>query len=126
MRGVSALGDVLARFPSADVRVFMVWIAAVETDRGPPSSDVRAPLRDPRVTEWWDPARWLSPRVIAERVERARRSGESPPATDDPAFDFIARYEAGVRWSDPFPTPGWSDEPVVTARDVLAQQLGSR
>lgn len=125
MRGVSALGEVLGRHRDARVAVIVVWEDVVETDLGPPSEKDREPLRDPRVSEWFDAHGWLSQHVNAARAEQAKQTGEAPPAPDDVAWDFIARYDPGARWSDPFPIAAWHDEPVVSARDELDAQLAA-
>lgn len=124
MRGASALGKLLAAHPEADVRVMVIWLPVLDSDKGPPRDKVRRPLRDPRVTEYWDPERWASPRMLerASLVMRAR--GEEPDfGPDAVAWDVIALFPAGVVWEDPFPAPTWWDAPVEDALEPVAKVL---
>jgi hypothetical protein len=107
VRGASALGELLARYPTAKVRVLVVWQPVIETDLGPPAPEVRAPLaRDPRVVELWDPDRWMSPRVVARFAAVARAVGTASPFADDAvAWDFVAAFATDAAWSEPFPAP---------------------
>ncbi len=66
-RGASALENALERYPRADVRVLVVWMPALPTDRNPPSGATRP--RDPRVVELWDPRLWLSDRVLRDSAQ---------------------------------------------------------
>ena len=117
MRGASALGAVLAKHPEPNVRVLVIWLPVIRTDRGPPKDKARRPLHDPRVIEFWDPQLWASPRMIERAAAMARARGEEPEAgPDDVAWDVIGLFPAGVAWEDPFPTPTWYDGPVA---DVL-------
>lgn len=114
MRGASALGNLLAAHPQADVRVFVIWLPVIESDAGPPSKRVRRPLRDPRVIEFWDPDKWASPRMMERATMMVRAQGEEPNFDPEgPAWDLITLFPAGVEWEDPFPAPAWWGFPVV-------------
>ncbi|HKA87845.1 MAG TPA: hypothetical protein VKE22_09280 [Haliangiales bacterium] len=113
MRGASALGALLAKHPAARVRVLVVWEPVLDSDLGPPVDAVRAPLRDPRVAEYWDPDHWMSQRAMELARRLALAAGAPPPTPDQIAWDFVALYSAGARWADPFPAPSWHGEPVV-------------
>ena len=127
MRGASALGDLLDKYPDADVLVLVVWEPVILTDLGPPIRAVRKPLSDPRVMEFWDEDRWLSPRMIERAAMIAREKGEEPPlAPDDIAWDVIARFSPGTLWEDPFPVPSWyGEEPVVRSLGPVEEVLSS-
>jgi hypothetical protein len=112
VRGASALGALLARHPDAKVRVLVVWEPVLDTDVGPPTDAVRAPLRDPRVVEFWDAGRWLSPRAIERARIAAAAAGTDPPPPDAIAWDIVALFPAGTRWEEPFPVPSWYGAPV--------------
>jgi hypothetical protein len=110
VRGASALGDLLAAHPRADVRVIVIWLPVIDTDRGPPQAAVRRSLADPRVVEFWDPHQWASPRMLARSI--AGGSGGV-------AWDVVAVYPPGAVWADPFPAPSWSGRPVVDQEAIL-------
>ena len=103
MRGASALGALLAEHPAAPARVIVIWEPVIDSDRGPPTVDVRRPLMDPRVVEFWDPERWMSPRAIERATLMARTDGKDPPPPGSIAWDFVAYYPPGVAWQEPFP-----------------------
>ena len=125
MRGASALGELLAKYPRADVRVLVVWEPVILTDLGPPTRGVRKPLEDPRVREYWDEHRWLSPRMVKRAAMIAEEKGTQPPlGPDDIAWDLIARFDAGSLWEDPFPVPSWyGDRPVVQSLEPVEKIL---
>lgn len=123
MRGASALGKLLARYPHARVRVLVVWEPVLETDRGPPTGEVRAPLADPRVTEYWDPQHWMSSRAMERARMTARAAGKEPPGPDEIAWDLVALFPPGSAWQDPFPIPSWHGEPVVRSLGPVEKVL---
>jgi hypothetical protein len=104
--------------------VLVIWLPVIWTDRGPPADEVRRPLHDPRVIEFWDPQLWASPRMIERGAAMARARGEEPElGPDDTAWDVIGLFPAGVAWEDPFPTPSWYDGPVVRVLDPVERIL---
>jgi hypothetical protein len=116
LRGASALGKALAEHPRAQARVYVVWFPVVKSDLGPPSAAARAPLRDPRVLEFWDPDRRVSPRMIDRALKLARAKGETPDFDEGAiAWDVIAFLPEATVWEEPFPTPLWTDAPVEQA-----------
>jgi hypothetical protein len=125
VRGASALGELLDKYPHADVLVLVVWEPVILTDLGPPIRSVRKPLSDPRVMEFWDEDLWLSPRMIERAAIIARAKGEEPPlGPDDIAWDVIAMFGPGSAWEDPFPTPSWyGEEPVVRSLGPVEEAL---
>ena len=125
MRGASALGELLDKYPDADVRFLVVWEPVILTDLGRPMRAVRKPLADPRVMEFWDEDRWLSPRMIERAALIARAKGEEPPlAPDDIAWDVIVQFAPGTLWEDPFPVPSWyGEEPVVRSLSPVEEAL---
>lgn len=113
MRGASALGELLARYPDADVQVIVVWEPVLAAD-GEPTDRVRAPLAaDSRVVEYWDPGLWMSSQVVQRMRLIAEAELKEPPPEDQIAWDFIAIFPAGTSWQDPFPVPTWYDGPVL-------------
>ena len=125
MRGASALGELLDKYPDADVLVLVVWEPVILTDLGPPIRSVRKPLSDPRVMEFWDEDLWLSPRMIERAAIIARGKGEEPPlGPDEIAWDVIAMFPPDALWEDPFPIPSWyGEEPVVRSLGPVEEAL---
>ncbi len=106
------------------MRVLVVWLPVIATDMGPPTDEVRRPLRDPRVTEFWDPGRWASPLMMERAALMVRGQGSEPDwGPEAIAWDVIALYPAGTMWEDPFPVPAWWDGPVVNAIGTVEEQL---
>jgi len=92
----------------------VIWLPVIESDRGPPTAEVRKPLRDRRVTEFWDPKRWASPRMMERAALMVRARGEEPGFGPNAiAWDLILLFPVGVTWAEPFPTPTWWSGPVV-------------
>jgi hypothetical protein len=126
VRGASALGSLLAANPKANVRVMVIWLPVIASDVGPPTDEVRAPLQDPRVIEFWDPNRWASPRMMNRAARRMRDRGEEPAFGPEAiAWDLIALYPAGVTWEEPFPAPSWWSGPVVDGLGPVQDQLSA-
>ncbi len=124
MQGASALGDLLSAYPDADVRVLVIWLPVIASDQGAPTDDVRKPLQDPRVIEFWDADKWASPRMMERATLMVRAQGEEPDfGPDEIAWDLIALYPAGVGWEEPFPAPSWWDAPVVDALEPVERLL---
>ncbi|HEV8374664.1 MAG TPA: hypothetical protein VGR38_00345 [Candidatus Polarisedimenticolia bacterium] len=125
MRGASALGQLIARYPQADVRVLVVWEPVIPSDTGPPTRSVRKPLFDPRVVEFWDEHRWLSPRMIERAAIMAREHGEEAPlGPEDIAWDIIAMFPGDSSWAEPFPIPSWyGEQPVVHSLGPVEETL---
>lgn len=125
VRGASALGELLARYPEASVRLQVVWVPVVETDHGPPEPSVTAPLDDPRVTWYWDKDRILSP-LMAARMMQLYREGHPVPQIDsgDIVWDVIASFAPATSWEEPFPTPTWFGmDAVLTVLPDVERQL---
>ena len=125
MRGASALGKLLKKYPEAPARVLVVWEPVILTDLGRPIGAVRKPLADPRVTEFWDEHLWLSPRIVERAARMAQENGTEPPlGPDDIAWDLIVLFEPGIQWEDPFPVPSWyGPEPVVHSLGPVEEAL---
>ena len=124
VRGASALGDVLAAHPEANIRVMVIWLPVIPSDQGPPARKVRKPLRDPRVIEFWDENKWASPKMIERATMMARARGEEPDFEPDAiAWDLIGLFPAGVGWEEPFPTPSWWGAPVVDSLEPVEEHL---
>jgi hypothetical protein len=124
VQGASALGALLASHSEADVRVLVIWLPVMASDTGPPTNEVRRPLQDTRVMEFWDPELWASPRMMPRAVAMARAQGEEPDF--DPngiAWDLIALFPRGTTWEDPFPAPVWWGAPVVDSLEPVEGTL---
>lgn len=126
MRGASALGTLLSKYPGARVRVLVIWLPVIPSDSGPPTPAVRAPLRDPRVIEFWDPERWASPRMMERARMLVREQGGEPEFPPDAiAWDLIGLFPAGVAWAEPFPAPVWHAAPVVDSLEPVERFLAT-
>jgi hypothetical protein len=125
LSGIAAFGKAIADHPDADVRVLVVWLPVLESDQGPPEDTVRRVFRDPRIVEFWDPDRLVSPRMIDRAMRILRAKGEEPDFDASViAWDVAMFFPAGAAWEDPFPTPAWSDAPVEQAVPRVRRALG--
>lgn len=108
MRGASALGELLAKYPHARVHVMVVWMPIIPTDTGPPDSRVTGPLADSRVSWYWDEQRILTPPMV-ERTRQLYERGLTVPQVEpgDLLWDVITAYDPGVVWEEPFPVMSW-------------------
>lgn len=127
MRGASALGAVLDKLPAARIRVFVIWEPVISTDVHPPTAEVRAPVADPRVTEYWDEGLWMSPRFVERARLTAEAAGTTPViAAGEIAWDFVARFPPGVRWEEPFPVWDYYDRPVENVIGAVEAQVAAQ
>jgi hypothetical protein len=103
--------------------VLVIWEPVLDSDERPPTDAVRVALADPRVTEYWDGNRWMSPRAMERARMMARAAGQKPPGPDQIAWDFVAIFPPETAWQDPFPVPSWHGEPVVKSLDPVERVL---
>lgn len=127
MRGASALQAALSRVPDPEMRAFLVWMPVVASDMGgPPPDSVLAIVSDPRVAQFWDPARRLSDRFAAAFVAD---STLDPPdrgwAPGEVVWDAVLVYPPGERFGAGVPRHAWSGHPLVAWTDSLAARLGA-
>jgi hypothetical protein len=126
-RGASAIQAVLAE-GDAPIRVFVVWEPILEGDFDPPSNSTLARISDSRVSQYWDPDRSLSNRIVASAASNP--SWGTPTVDFDGSqvvWDFVAVYPPGVHWSavGTMPAPVYQGRPVVDVVDPLRQALAS-
>ena len=117
----------LEALPVKKIHVFVVWMPVLVKDLGPPSTGNLARVPDRRVTQYWDPKRGISKRLLAvarahpdwlsedERIE-VNREGFV-------VWDFVAVYRPGARWEGDVPRPDYHGGPVVHVRDALLSFL---
>ena len=114
VRGVSALNDLLAEFPDAPLRVYVVWQPVLKTDLGPPLSSVLGLIPDPRAAQFWDPGRF---------------GFDEPLPADFVVWDVVAVFDGTAVWDDrSFPAPAYHGGPLAEVigdtRLALARVLG--
>ena len=130
MRGASALDQLLAEYPQAPIRVFLVWEPALKTDVASSLSDVLTLLDDPRVTQYWDPGRVVSNDLVRSVNEDPARYGRRDPLPPDfIAWDVVAVFGQSARWERDLPVPAYYGGPVVNVinntRKALAEELAA-
>ena len=119
-RGASAFGKLLREFPSAPLRVLVIWEPVLRTDLAPPTSHVLGHIGDRRARQFWDAGRLLSTLMVKSAGERGDAVQEN-----DIAWDLVAIYPPGVRWEDAPPRPDFTDAPVVQAIDAVRERLAA-
>jgi len=130
VRGASALDQLLAEYPQAPIRVFLVWEPALKTDVASSLSDVLTLLDDPRVTQYWDPGRVVSNDLVRSVNEDPARYGRRDPLPPDfIAWDVVAVFGQSARWARDLPVPAYYGGPVVNVinntRKALAEELAA-
>ena len=119
MRGASAINQLLAEFPNADVRAQVVWEPVLKTDVAAPLTGVLQLLNDRRVIQYWDPGLVLSADLVRSANGNPARYGleeRFPP--DYVAWDLVAVFGKAARWEADAPIPAYYGGPVV---DVIAE-----
>jgi len=105
----------------------VVWASFTPSDRniGLPSTKVLMRVHDPRAVQFWDHDRLLSRAMVhdlpAETLPRVAQMDADVPT----AWDFVAVFRPGVRWSDHVPTPDWAGRPIADVADSLARHLAA-
>ncbi len=118
MRGASALDRLLAEFPDARFRVFIVWEPVLKTDVAAPLTRVLALLGDRRVAQYWDPNR-----VISEDLVRSANSDPARYGLDEAfppgyvAWDLVVVFARSAHWDDNLPVPVYYGGPVTSSID---------
>lgn len=126
MRGASALQDLLAEFPEAELRVQIVWEPVLLSDIAPPRTGVLGRISDPRVTQYWDPGRVLSADLVrAVNTNPARYRLDEPLPSGFIAWDVVSVYGRAARWDGDPPVPLHYDGPVVEAIDATREAIRS-
>jgi hypothetical protein len=107
--------------------VLLVWEPVLPSDVAPPLTPVLALVSDPRVAQFWDPARRLSQHM----VQAAKNNPGTVPFDgnidegdeDLIVWDYVALYPAGTKWEETVPAPRYGNAPVVHYIDELRQHL---
>jgi hypothetical protein len=128
VRGASALDQLLAEFPDADIRVQIVWEPVLKSDVAAPMNRVLGLLDDRRVTQYWDPGRVISAdlvRSVDENPARYGRNARLPPGFV--AWDVVAVFAKASNWERDLPPPAYYGGPVVhvidEAKKAIADEL---
>lgn len=130
VRGVSALNDLLAEFPDAPLRVYVVWQPVLKTDIAPPLSRVMGLIPDPRAAQFWDPGRALSAEIVRNvNAEPGRFGFDEPLPADFVVWDAVAVFDRAAVWDRSFPAPAYHGGPVAEVigdtRLALAREMGT-
>jgi hypothetical protein len=115
----------LRRNPRDRVRVFLVWSAVRSKDKPVPKGTYDR-VRDPRVTQFWDPDLDLSKRIVRDVMRNpGAYSLDDKIEKKTIVWDFAAVYPAGVRWEEAFPPPAYYGRPVAAViREVEGRVSG--
>jgi hypothetical protein len=114
----------LATFPEARVRVFVVWEPVILTDMAPPTSSVLGKFRDTRGAQFWDPKRVVSDALIQTaraHPERIRTETEMPSVV----WDAVLIYSSDTRWGEQIPIPVYYGGPVEAVIEEAKQALSA-
>ena len=126
MRGASALNQLLAEFPDADLQAQVVWEPVLETDVAAPLTGVLGLLRDRRVIQYWDPDLVLSADLVrAANRDPARYGLEEPFPPDFIAWDLLAVFGKSARWEGDLPVPAYYGGPVVNVMEEAKTALSA-
>jgi hypothetical protein len=127
LNGASLIEKVLADSATAPVRVIVVWMRVVHSDRAvtAPNSLVLARIMDRRAIQFWDPDRMLSRRMVAElprdtMYAMADTTGGSMPVI----WDIVAMWRPGVTWTDRIPSPDFQGHPIADVMEPFRRRFG--
>jgi hypothetical protein len=95
----------LSAIEDASVRVYVVWVPILPTDRGTPSQETRGLVHDERAAHFWD-AKGVLPGLFQSTLDL--RPGI-------PAWDVYMIYPPGIWWQKTPPKPAyWEHQLGVT------------
>lgn len=127
LNGASLIQKVLADSATSPVRVIVVWMRVVHSDRAltGPNSLVLARIMDRRAIQFWDPDRMLSRRMMAElprdtAYAMADTTGGSMPII----WDMVALWRPGVTWTDRLPAPDFHGHPISEVMEPFRRRFG--
>ena len=124
MRGASALDQLLAEFPDADLRVQVVWEPVLKTDIAAPMSRILHLVDDDRAAQYWDPERTVSADILrAVNGDPARYGLEEALPPDFIVWDVVAVFPRSDRWETDLPTPAYYGGPVVDVVDAARKAI---
>jgi hypothetical protein len=105
--------------------VLVVWAYFTPSDRriGLPGTRVLMRVPDRRAAQFWDHDRLLSRTMVRDLPADALPRVAQMDADSPVAWDFVALYRPGVRWSDRFPIPDWAGRPIADVADSLSDHL---
>jgi hypothetical protein len=118
-----AQNDLLAKFPSADVRVFVVWFRMYPGDEE--SRWPREILQDRRIIQAWDEpkaaGRWFMTHLSA--LKPSRGGDGQFPQRDDALWDSYLLFDRDATWnSAPTGVLSWGFT-VMRTRNKLADDF---
>ena len=127
MRGASALNQLLAEFPHADLQAQVVWEPVLKTDVAAPLTGVLGLLKDRRVIQYWDPDLVLSADLVrAANGDPARYGLEEPFPPGFIAWDLVAVFGKSARWEGDLPVPAYYGGPVVDVIEETRKALSEQ
>ena len=117
----------MLRADTTSLRALVVWAYFTPSDRniGMPGTSVLQRVFDPRAVQYWDHDRLLSRTMVRDLPADTLSSVAQMNADSPVAWDFVALFRPGVRWSDRFPVPDWAGRPVADVVDSLQGHLSA-
>ena len=128
LRGASAVDELLAEFPDAPMRVFVVWEPVLKTDIAPPLASALGLIKDRRAAQYWDSGLALSEDLVRSvNASLDSYDLEEPLPEGFIAWDVVAVFEPDDRWEGDVPVPKYYGGPVANviepARDAIVRAL---
>jgi hypothetical protein len=121
LHGVSVVRDALARVSSQELRVYLVWVPAMDGDDAAAAADSSASVTDARVTQFWDDGLRLGHR-LGEALAIPVRDDVSPG--QPLAWDVYLLYPPGAAFGDGAPRPASWMHQLRHLPDGFAPRLG--
>ena len=123
LRGADAVQAVLSENDSLALRVFVVWMHGIKSDREIPSTLVLSRIHDRRAIQYWDPTRQLAHTMFRQLPPDTAMAIADTVGGPPLIWDALALYRPGTRWTNRFPTPDYAGRPIADVLDKLRMKL---
>lgn len=123
LRGAGAIQSVLSENDSLALRVFVVWMHGIRSDKQIPSTLVLSRIHDRRAIQYWDPTRQLAHTMFRELPRDTAMAIADTVGGPPLIWDALALYRPGTRWTSRFPTPDYAGRPIADVLDKLRGKL---
>lgn len=101
--------EVLARIPSEDLRVYLVWLPILGGDTLDAARESAGTVGDPRVTHYWDPDLSFA-RSLGEVLSIPPSPRRDQGLRTGTAWDIYVAYPRGATWEQAPPTTFWMQQ----------------
>ena len=118
--------EVLARVPSEDLRVYMVWLPILGSDTQEAAGESANAVGDRRVTHYWDPELMFA-RSLGEVLSIPPSPRRDQGFRTGVAWDVYLAYPRGVTWAGAPPSKAfWMQQLSQVTAEQAPELDGAR